>query len=921
IRDGAQQASEIAYDLRDGFNVTGLLKQAGVEGAMAYLGGVTQNAFNGALTARFGARLTDLVGEVAAQRTISAVGAATSSFYTAPATRVLNRILNGGQLPQSLEQLADMIAEEALQSAALDLGIGIITSKAHARPATPDGTPAPPRHTPDAPHPVGTHSVDASSWVPGTQTPETHVFELAGRVVKENAGHLELLGKLGSWEQAIGHLRRATGPAHGMEESLRATLIQKLSDHRSALVTQIAEQFGAKPAGKPSNEPESDLDLNVAGEKAGEQAVRIKLFMDANHPGWQKLYRMAVMVDAGRLGTVNDALAKLPVATRTEIARRQALTAEAIQLMRMARNTEHPGQRQEILNRIGDTQLRERAEEYANLVKDQPDQMHNRLLAETDRKVKLAEVSPDAHTIEDALTTQMWANALDGEAYVSRGAIDTIVLGKPLEAKQAYEAVLDQVGMIHHLAKEAGGMRAALRRYETFKYIKRICDHLLASGVKDPRLTMLRNQAELAYNVERRASASAEGRVLTAKDLTSTAHTRDVHHDDLGDTAGVSDAFLAETHRMLDAVLTERLPSLRRTALGEADGGAPVTIPALGPEVTPKTSVPHVGDPEAGLLAPDSLDRISESALRGTAPPEGATVLTQAKTFFPAIETELQRIGVRPPRIDVRDMGNPSIKGRFDLVTNTITINEGHATKDGKLVFDGTPLGHERLRMLLMHESRHAEQWFQAMRFKLQTERDPAKLQQQTGAHMDIINAALKAPPLVPGSREHAQAQTWHEEFWGQHAAQSARGQGAPELQTFMRIAEHQAQMTDAALGRVRWFQIYEKFRLKSKLAKIQGELTRYKADLDDRMAIYWNLLHERDARTAEKLAAQAIGSKQLARAARRHAEAKAELDFLRETVPDREHQAQVTELAAALDAYGEALLNVGRNYTQSEVD
>ena len=223
-------------------------------------------------------------------------------------------------------------------------------------------------------------------------------------------------------------------------------------------------------------------------------------------------------------------------------------------------------------------------------------------------------------------------------------------------------------------------MRAALRRYETFKYIKRIVAHLEAAGVKDSRLAFLRNQAELAYNVERRAVASAEGRVLTSKDLTATANSRDVYHKDFEPVPGVSDAFLADTHQMLDAVLSERLPALRKLARGRGGRSADRAAAAR-----PRRAGQHVRRARGATsrpALPDALDRIGESAVR-TSVPEGASVIVQAKTFFPAIQSELQRLGVRPPRLEVVDMGNPTLRGHFDSANNVLRINEA-ATLPGR---------------------------------------------------------------------------------------------------------------------------------------------------------------------------------------------------------------------------------------------
>ena len=248
-----------------------------------------------------------------------------------------------------------MIVEEAIQNAAMDLGLGLITGKAHARRTRPTASRRRTAARPTRSRARRTARTDA----PTAPQQDPHLLELAGDVLKSDAGHASCSTSSARGRTRCGTCAARTGPAHGMEEGLRTTLIEKLSAHRAGLVKQIADQFGAEPAGKPSNEPESDLDLNVKGEDAGAKAVKIKLFLDGAHPDWQQRYRMAVMIDAGHVGPAKDALAKLPAAERAEIARKQALTAEAAQLMRLARASQNPT---ELLNRIADPQLREQAD-------------------------------------------------------------------------------------------------------------------------------------------------------------------------------------------------------------------------------------------------------------------------------------------------------------------------------------------------------------------------------------------------------------------------------------------------------------------------------------------------------------------------------------------------------------------------------
>ncbi len=939
LRDGAGQVSELAQGLRADIDVGGLAKQAAVEGAMAYLGGVTQSAFTKTLTVRFGARVTELYGPVVSQRLMSAGAAATSAFYTAPAGIVLNRIMAGGPLPKSLDELGDMIAEEALRNAALDIGIGVLTHGAHAPGETPEGA-APERATPAAPEGAapGPEAHPAAADAPvmpnsATTGPERapagpHVLELAGRVGQGDAtAHAPLLDALGPWEEAMWHLRNGTGPAAQIGEAMRLTLMQRLRDHRAGLVRQMADQFGAEPMGKPSEEPESDLDLNVKGDDAGTRAVRIKGYLDQVHPGWERRYRMAVLVDAGRMGSLSDAIARLPAPARRELAVWQAQRAEAMQLTRLARAAGTPAERAELLGRIADPELRRQAESLAALDAAGLRDFHDRLLAATDRQLAAVEgAAPDPEKIKQALQTQMWANALDPEAYVSAGAIHSVVLGRRIEPAQAYEAVLDQVGMIHHLADAAGGMRGALRRYETFKYIQRICDQLLATGMHDPRLTFLRNHAELVYNVERRATASAQARTLSEGDLTGTADHRGVRHEDLGETPGVSDAFLADTHAMLDGLLREQLPQLRQLALGDAAAGPPpVTLPPLGPEPAP--ALARTSPAPRGLSAPDAMERLADAVVHEPALPEGASVREQATAFYTAVAGELTRLGVPAPRLVVRDMGDPGVKARYDPTVNVVFVNEGAREPNGRPTFDGSPLARQRLRNVLVHESRHAEQWFQALRYETLSERDPAKLAEKTGVRPELIDAALRQPSLRPNTRERDEAALMYHEIFGPGREQTSYGQNTVrwgELREAIEAAHADAQVAQTALGRIRWYELWKlvgRGRLQDRLTRAQEDVVRHMRELDDRYTVYRNLEHEQDARAAERLATQAIGSRELAAAARRHADAKATLAHLQSTLPEGEHRAEVEALATALQAYSETLERVGAMYAKFGVE
>ena len=525
--------------LQESVNLVGLLKTAGVEGAMSMIGGATQGSFNKTLNAHLGTRLAGVLGSAErAQIAISSGSAFLSGFYTAPANAVLNRLAKGEPLPKSLDALAKMIVDEAFEGGFMDMGLGLALKGrgVHAKPEAPDAPGAKgidPGRVPDPPAAGAAgqaiHSV-APPPAPGGPAAATppKITDLAAKDLRASSQDADvLLDALGPWEQAMWHLRKGTGPAADLPAAQRKDIMDALADRRQKLAEQIRDKFGADPTGKPSSEPESDIDLNVSGADAGMKAVQIRMHLDSTHPGWERRFRMGVMVEAARTGRLADAIKQLPPALRQDVARRQVLAAEAMYVMRQARAAPTPEARSAELDKIGDPTLRAEAERLASLDPAAARGERDRLLIESDRKFAAldenASPAERAKQIEEAQKAQMWANGLDAEAYVSSGAIQSIVLDRKLQPAQAYEAVIDQVSMIQHQAADAGGMYSAMRRYETFKYIKRICDHLQAAGVKDPRIGFLRNHAELVYNVERQAVSSAHGRDISAADLTKTA--------------------------------------------------------------------------------------------------------------------------------------------------------------------------------------------------------------------------------------------------------------------------------------------------------------------------------------------------------------------------------------------------------------
>ena len=328
----------------------------------------------------------------------------------------------------------------------------------------------------------------------------------------------------GRWEDTIWALKKGSGELNEMPLAKRREVIETLVQHRQRFVDDVAKRFGAESEKTASGEAESDVDLNMKGKEAGLKVAQATIYLDGAHPGWQKRFRMGLQVDASRAGTIGDLIAGLPRHLQDDLNRAHTVRSEAALLGRQARHAGTPAERKALLDRIPDPNMRQLADALATATPDELRSMRTEYLIEADRAFeKIDRNAADdvkAQKIKDAQRKQMLANSLEDEAYVSGGAIRSVVLGqKPANAHESYQAAIDQVSMLQHMAGEAGGMRKAMRRYETFKYIQRITEVFEAAGIKDRRLNFLRNQSELIYNVERQA-ASGDPRTIDAGDLT-----------------------------------------------------------------------------------------------------------------------------------------------------------------------------------------------------------------------------------------------------------------------------------------------------------------------------------------------------------------------------------------------------------------
>ncbi len=545
-QEGSQQASEVAYGQRSSIDFGGLAKLAATEGAMAFFGGLTQEAFKAALTARVVEKWgAEALASSGTKIMIGGTAAAASSFYNVGANLALQKIIYGkATMPQDLKGLADLVLDEASTAFLTDAGMqGVHMAGEHMETGskTREGTPrheveereqsVKPVEPSGAQHEEhggggigggGGGGTDPTGGKPPAPKKPAAV-ELAENAHTSPAAADALINHFdGRWEDAVHALKKGTGDLSQMSPEARGKVIDTLLQHRQSFLNEIGKKFGAEPRGEPtaSGEPESDVDLNMKGEEAGLKVAQATLFLDQSHPGWRTRFRMGLLVDAGRATSIGAHIAELPQHLQNEINQHHTLTSEAALVAREARHA--PADvREAIISKIPDPNMREMARAMANATPEEIVDMRTTWLVDADRAFqRLSDTAtPDekARMINEAQDRQMLANSLDDGAYVTGGAIRSIVKGQsPQTAHDSYQTLIDQIAQIGIHAHEKGGMRAGLRDYETFKYIQRIATALEASGVHgDPRIKYLHQQAELVYNVERDAVVSEDPRNLT----------------------------------------------------------------------------------------------------------------------------------------------------------------------------------------------------------------------------------------------------------------------------------------------------------------------------------------------------------------------------------------------------------------------
>lgn len=383
-----------------------------------------------------------------------------------------------------------------------------------------------------------------------------------------------LISRAGRWETAIGHLTAGSGPYAGLSEQARTRLIDALQEHRNGVVTGLHERFGVEGTTiveQPgaSQNPGSDKDLSIGGLDAGARLIEMRTYLDQRYPGWERTYRMGLMIDPERIGAFGQHLSEMSSSVTEAAQMRLTQTSEVLLLARQAAHAE-PAQRRQILESIGDATIRSRVEQMSSMTPQQRRAAHDRALVDGDRLSRAlaqAETPEERARLAQLLTeSQMRANAMTDDAYVSPGAVVGSALGSDLTSlHQHYQDAIDNIAMLTHAVQESGGVLEAMRSYEAFKYISRIAERLDAAGVTDPALPFFLAWSDLNYRVDRGAmGAQPRERVPVPSDPARAYSGGRARYTDYDvPTQGVPDQFLLDNYHRFRQLVDQHLPTLR----------------------------------------------------------------------------------------------------------------------------------------------------------------------------------------------------------------------------------------------------------------------------------------------------------------------------------------------------------------------
>lgn len=145
------------------------------------------------------------------------------------------------------------------------------------------------------------------------------------------------------------------------------------------------------------------------------------------------------------------------------------------------------------------------------------------------------------------------------------------------------------------------------------------------------------------------------------------------------------------------------------------------------------------------------------------------TVAARCTSITDSVTNQMVAIGVPTPTYDVSDMG-AGLDGQFDPSGWSVSINTAMATTADGATETDIRTAIAGLGDVVMHESRHSEQWFRMAR--LAAEKRPsgtlpniAKIAAALGIPANIVSVAVTKGPLSADERKEAEA--WYDSVYG----------------------------------------------------------------------------------------------------------------------------------------------------------
>jgi hypothetical protein len=512
----------------------------------------------------------------------------------------------------------------------------------------------------------------------GEELTATHPLAIGAKAMDPHACS-SLLDLLGPWEVAIATLERRTGKAVLFEEAEAKELIKALNWHREKIGIEL-EHFGASTNSSASSEAGSDKDFNVKGNKhmpAGEALIEARAWLDKRHPGWQRKYRMGLMVEAPRITSMANALEGLSPAVKAKMQKRILNESEMLFVAREARAAA-PQDRAKILGVLSDASLRSRAESLASL--ENPLPAYDAALRAGDAAKAKLDALPKSATAEaraeltlEMMLHQKRANALTDDAYITLGGIQGYGLDVKLKGpEQMYQSFLDQVSMATHQIHASGGLQKSLRSYEVFKYLQRLCDTLEQAKINDPLIGLLKKECDLVYFIDRMRNA-AEGHELTWDKLGKNTRKASVRLTEVGDMPVITDGHLMRTYKMATELAEKHGGALRSEAFGAAAGNDPVPIhlPPAEAVANPQATGPAPSDSApSGAATGDTANGGAPTNQTGTDGAKGGSAENSTGHKDDELPPTLRE--PKPPKPNTDDeSGPPTVRERKPESSNT----------------------------------------------------------------------------------------------------------------------------------------------------------------------------------------------------------------------------------------------------------